>query len=362
MEYTNSTIKVFDFFSGCGGTSCGFSATGMEIALALDIDPDSKATFAYNFPGVPFLCTDIAKLRVGQIAQQVENCKRSPLLFCGCAPCQPFTKQLTEKPKEVKDPRRSLLYHFGRFVKHYKPEYVFVENVPGIQKVGTNTSPIARFISDLKQMKYSVDCQVVVSQNYGVPQRRRRLVLIASRLGDISIPPATHGPDTGQDFSTVYDWIYDLPEIAAGETYTGDGINNHRAANLSNLNLRRIRAIPAEGSRLDWKSEDLKLKCHSGEHKGHSDVYGRMRWKDPATGLTTRCISLSNGRFGHPEQDRAISIREAACLQTFSRDFVFFGNLNSMARQIGNAVPVQLAKVFGTQFMKHFEAYQEGER
>lgn len=358
--YANTTIKVFDFFSGCGGTSCGFKNAGMEIALALDIDPDAERTFKANFPGVPFMRKDIAKLKVRDIAEHTQRHEKCPMLFCGCAPCQPFTKQKTLKPSEKKDRRRSLLYHFGKFVKHYRPEFVFVENVPGIQKITKTGSPIMRFASELERMGYKTAFTVVTSQDYGVPQRRRRLVLLASRMGEIGIPPASHGVGRKQ-YTTVREWISDLPEIEAGEEHIGEGVKNHRAANLSELNLRRIKATPHEEGRDKWP-EELKLVCHSGEHKGHSDVYGRMRWDEPATGLTTRCISLSNGRFGHPEQNRAISIREAACLQTFPKEFEFFGSLNSMARQIGNAVPVQLARVFGDHFVQHLLHHTKDEQ
>jgi len=195
---------------------------------------------------------------------------------------------------------------------------------------------------------YKKAVKVIRSLDYGVPQMRRRLVVVASRLGEICIPKATYGPKTrNQEYSKVINWISGLPEIKAGETDSTD--SNHRAASLSELNLERIQ-IPRE----KWPDR-LKLKCHSNGYKGHTDVYTRMKWNQPATGLTTRCISLSNGRFGHPDQDRAISIREAACLQTFPREFVFHGSLNSRARQIGNAVPVILAKHFGQHLNRHFK-------
>ena len=147
-----------------------------------------------------------------------------------------------------------------------------------------------------------------------------------------------------------------LPSIAAGETHPS--VNDHRAARLSQINLERISVTPEGRGRESWPPH-LQLKCHK-THIGHTDVYGRMRWDEPASGLTTRCISLSNGRFGHPEQNRAISVREAACLQTFPEDFLFHGSLNSKARQIGNAVPVRLSEVFGLNFIDHFNKYLEG--
>jgi DNA (cytosine-5)-methyltransferase 1 len=215
--------------------------------------------------------------------------------------------------------------------------------------------PFQEFKRRIEKLGYCVTWHVVSSASYGVPQMRHRLVALASRLGPIQFPPPSHGPGTSNPrYSTVRDWIGDLPPIVAGEEHPT--IPNHRASGLSGLNLRRIRATPEGGGRKDWPTE-LKLKCHTNGYKGHSDVYGRMSWDSPATGLTTRCISLSNGRFGHPAQDRAISVREAACIQTFPRDFVFTGNWESMGRQIGNAVPVLLARRFGARIIDHINEY-----
>ena len=347
-------LGVFDFFSGCGGTSKGFELAGLNPIFALDSNDDAAETFQENFQETEFKKTDITKFDPSEIEMLVQKSDMS--LFCGCAPCQPFTRQNTTMPKKRSDTRRSLLSHFGSMVEEHKPEYVFVENVPGIQKVSGN-STLTRFKKRLETIGYSSAVGIVVSQKYGVPQRRRRLVLLASRLGGIDFPDATHGPNVSEPFSSVRDWIADLPPIAAGETHPQ--IPNHRAAHLSSLNLERIMATPPEGTRANWPSR-LRLDCHTKldsetekEYSGHTDVYGRMRWDEPATGLTTRCISLSNGRYGHPEQHRAISVREAAALQTFPNDFVFSGSLSSQARQIGNAVPVLLAQVFGAHVLTH---------
>jgi len=346
-------IKVFDFFSGCGGTSRGFRNAGMDVVFALDNDPDAARTFKQNLPGIHFVCDDIQNVSCEALQPLIDECKGHPILFSGCAPCQPFTKQKTTRHSD--DDRRVLLNEFRRFVKHYQPEFVFIENVPGMQKVGQEEGPLAEFLATLKGLAYKEAVAIVSSREYGVPQRRRRLVVVASRLGPIEIPLKTHGPGTASpEFSKVREWIQDLPDIAAGETHPSDP--NHRAALLSPLNMERIRAIPPGGDRLSWP-DHLRLRCHSNGYRGHTDVYGRMRWDQPASGLTTRCISLSNGRFGHPQQDRAISVREAACLQTFPRDFVFYGSLNSMARQIGNAVPVLLAERLGRNFIQHFTAF-----
>jgi DNA (cytosine-5)-methyltransferase 1 len=345
-------IGVFDFFSGCGGTSKGFQNAGLKPAFALDFDDDAATTFRHNFPDTVFSASDIKKFKSEEIEDLIP--RHDLTLFCGCAPCQPFTKQNTKKPEKKTDVRRSLLSRFGALVTQYIPDYIFVENVPGIQKVSGN-SALTRFTKRLEMLGYSTKVGIVESQKYGVPQRRRRLVLIASLHGTIDFPEETHAPDNGKPFSTVREWISHLPPIKAGEAHPA--IPNHRAASLSELNLRRIMATPPEGSRADWP-ENLQLRCHAtAGYSGHTDVYGRMKWDGPATGLTTRCISLSNGRYGHPEQHRAISVREAAALQTFPDSFEFTGSLNSQAKQIGNAVPVLLAQAFGAHILSHAERF-----
>ena len=342
-------IKVFDFFSGCGGTSRGFKNSGMDIIFALDNDKDAAETFHNNFPETHFCNQSITDIKTSYLEPFVEACGDSPLLFCGCAPCQPFTKQNTSKPNS--DKRTSLLDEFRRFVECYLPHYVFIENVPGMQKLRSKKNPFHRFLKYLEENSFHTSFDIVYSQSYGVPQRRRRLVLIASRLAEIEFPPETHGPTTGREFATVRQSIIKYPAIEQGETHPV--IPNHRAAALSPLNLRRIQATPEGGGRMNWP-DDLVLECHKKQYRGHTDVYGRMLWDEPSTGLTTRCISLSNGRFGHPVQDRAISVREAASLQTFPDNFIFSGTLSSMAKQIGNAVPVKLAEKFGQQINNHY--------
>jgi DNA (cytosine-5)-methyltransferase 1 len=343
------TIKVVDFFSGCGGTSAGLRAAGMDIILGLDTDPDAANTFTANFPEAHFIKQDIRSVETEALAPYLLPHQGQPLLFSGCAPCQPFSKQ--NHRRKMVDDRVALLLQFGRFVERYLPDFIFVENVPRFRRGGVvagDPSPFVTFVGLLERLGYFVDHRVVDARDYGVPQWRKRLVLIAAQRHPPSFPMPTHGPGTpSASYATAWEWIGDLPPIAAGETHPA--VPNHRAANLSPLNLCRIRATPIGGGRLDWPIE-LRLPCHLGDYAGHTDVYGRMHKDRPASGLTTRCISLSNGRFGHPVQDRAISVREAACLQTFPRDFVFRGNLNSLARQIGNAVPPLLVERFGTCF------------
>lgn len=335
-------LGVVDFFSGCGGTALGFKRAGMQIIAAIDNDPDAANTYRLNFPGVQFFERDIRSISVEEIGDILP--RGMPMLFSGCAPCQPFSKH--NQDSAARDPRRFLLQEFQRFVIALRPEFVIVENVPGLQRIG-NRGPLRTFLRSLRAAGYDVQSSVLAALNYGVPQVRRRLVLIASRVGSVAMPKPTHGPDLLRP-STVRDWISDLPPLEAGGQDPIDP--DHAAMRLSEMNLKRIMATPEGGGRYNWDA-DLGLDCHEG-HKGHSDVYGRLAWDKPASALTTRCLSYSNGRFGHPEQHRAISLREAACLQTFPRRFRFSGSLTSRGRQVGNAVPPLLAYSLGKEVVR----------
>lgn len=370
-------IAVFDFFCGCGGTSAGFREAGMDIVWALDINPVAAKTYKKNFPTATFNETDVDKLDIESLKREMAKYPDHLKLFCGCAPCQPFTKQKTQKKKE--DPRASLLLSFARVVEAAKPDFIFVENVPGVQKPRFGEEgPFPAFLETIDKLGYRYDKpgMVVAAQDYGAAQIRHRFIFLASKHGVAKIPEAEFGdPESGKKrYRTVRDAIADLPAIEAGRAYDDPegAILNHRAAALSKKNLRRIRATPHNGGgRKSWPSDSgLRLKCHTrtktkdGKKKkkytGHTDVYGRLWWDRPSTGLTTRCISYSNGRFGHPEQDRAISVREAARIQGFPDTFEFVGNLNDQAKQVGNAVPVPLAKAVGEEFFRLARSKKRG--
>ena len=320
-------MQVVDFFSGCGGTSQGFRQLGLDVRVGLDLDPAAAASFRANFPEAAFIEADIRTVAPARIA---EHLTEDETLFSGCAPCQPFSKQSREGAST--DPRWNLLSEFQRFVLALRPTFVVLENVPGLQRVG-KSGPLPRFLQSLADAGYEHDLAVLRAGELGVPQSRRRLVVVASRVGLARLPtPHKGGP-------TVRDAISHFPPLSAGETDPDDA--DHSAMGLSPLNLERIQATPEGGTRRDWPQR-LQLACHK-RHQGHSDVYGRMAWDAPASGLTTRCLSYSNGRFGHPSQDRAISAREAAALQTFPDSFQFHGTLTEKGRQIGNAVPPAMA-------------------
>ncbi|MFZ2658611.1 MAG: DNA cytosine methyltransferase [Victivallales bacterium] len=350
-------IAVFDFFSGCGGTSSGFQKAGMKIAFALDKDADAIKTFKHNFPEAKVHIKEISDLKSKDILPLIRENRRLgyKILFCGCAPCQPFTKQKTTKTST--DTRIMLLAEFGRQVKKYKPDYVFIENVPGLRKAGTmRYGPFHAFKKILNSMKYKMDYDNIAAQDFGSTQVRRRFVFIASKKKIISLPLPSHGL-TDSPYKLVKDAIADLPPIGHGEEHP-DKIHfpNHRASALSPINYERIRHTASRGRR-DWPQYLIppcyKMKKDGTTHQGHSDCYSRLSWNAPAPGLTTRCISYSNGRYGHPEQNRAISAREAARIQGFTDNFIFLGSLISIARQIGNAVPVELAETFGRHILAH---------
>ena len=343
-------VRVFDFFCGCGGASAGLQASGMEIAFGLDSDLDAERTFRANFPEAAFVGDDIAHVAASALDDMVHASAGHPLLFTACAPCQPFSRQrnCAAPPNNA---FLDLLDHLSRFLRRFRPELIFVENVPGLRDGSLGAKVFGRLIQVLEELDYFTSHQIVPSQDHGVPQRRARLVLLASVFGPVAFPFRTHGDSAQQtEYATVGEWIAALPAISAGETHPH--VPNHRAARLSPLNLRRIQATPPGGG---WRDlpPDLLPESRKAGFRGFTDVYGRLKWDAPAPALTTRCISYSNGRFGHPREDRAISVREAACLQTLPLDFVLTGNLNSQARQVGNAVPPLLAERFGECIASH---------
>jgi DNA (cytosine-5)-methyltransferase 1 len=309
----------------------------MTIRAGIDNDPNAASTFRLNFPEAIFFERDIRTISTGEIKKILP--RRGKILFSGCAPCQPFSKQ--NRSKGAADPRRFLLAEFQRFVVDLLPDFVVVENVPGMQKVEAK-GPLLFFVSAIREAGYNVSLETLAASDFGVPQTRRRLVLVAALGATAEMPKPTHGQGRIPT-STVRDWVQGLPAIAAGEVDPDDP--DHAAMALSDLNLRRILATPEGGSRESW-NDDLLLDCHQ-DHRGHSDVYGRLAWDKLASAMTTRCLSYSNGRYGHPEQPRAISLREAALLQTFPPTFRFSGTLTSRGRQVGNAVPPLLAQRIG---------------
>jgi len=338
--------QVIDLFCGCGGTSAGLRAAGMKIGVGVDNDPEAAATYRHNFSNAQFFEEDVRTLDIAALADCVDS-KSGPIVLAACAPCQPFS---TIRGIGRRTSGKTLLLALVPIIDRVRPDYVLVENVPGIQEDSRHRS-FGRFVGALRARGFHVAWEVVDCRAYGVPQRRRRLVLIASGHGRIGVPSPTHGPSL-KPLSTVGEWIAGLPPLAAGEIHPV--IANHRCGALGPVNLQRIRATDEGGDRESWPDE-LWLDCHRAR-RGHQDAYGRLHRNRPAPVLTTKCTGFTNGRFGHPTQDRAISVREAACLQTFPRNFEFLGGLRSTSRQVGNAVPVLLAQRIGETVVADVEA------
>ena len=362
--------EAIDIFSGCGGVSCGLSLSGFKIKSAVEIEKRAVNTYLNYKPleKVKVLNDDICNLNGKQILNAARIKNDDIYLFAGCPPCQNFSRQNPSNKKKSIEDRKKLLFEFLRIIEEIKPPFILMENVPGI-KSDFNKVILDEFLERLKRYYY-VKENILNAADYGVPQVRKRFVLHAVRkdinkelesIGFVfDLPKVTHNKNGDKGFKkwkTVKEVIDDLPKIKAGEEYKDNGkIHNHKCANLSKMNLKRIKIIRKNGGSRDGLPEDLILDCHKKKDKngktfsGHGDVYGIMDPDKPAPTITGGCLCYSKGRDGHYNQDRAISIREAARLQTFPDDFMFDNSLTSSALQIGNAVPIDLVRASGAVF------------
>ena len=345
---------VVDLFCGIGGLSHGFVRQGFNVAAGIDNDESCEFVFEAN-NNAHFLKRDVADLKGEDI-----NClfpEGKIKILVGCAPCQPFSSY-SFKVKKPDESKWKLLYSYGRLIKETLPEVVSMENVPSLLTFKKD-NVFESFVEVLQEQGYHVWSKIVYAPDYGIPQVRKRLVLLASRLGPIELIKPTHKKE---NYLTVADAIKDLPPLSDGEMNEKDPV--HSARELSPMNKRRIRATPEGGGWKDWEDE-LLLECHKKDSgKSYGSVYGRMKWDEPAPTMTTQCIGLGNGRFGHPEQNRAISGREAAIFQSFPKDYKFLKNkddfsLTKLAKQIGNAVPVKLGEAIAISIKKHLQDIYE---
>lgn len=345
---TFPTIAAIDLFCGVGGLTHGLEAEGIDVRLGVDIDPACKHPFEEN-NRARFCESDVSTLTADDLLKPLTTDGVS--LLAGCAPCQPFStySQRAERKGTARRGRGGrddweLVEQFGRLVRELQPNLVTMENVPPLEKQYV----FERLLEELDG--YSVDARVVECRSIGLPQTRKRLVLVASRLGPIKLP------EFDLPRSTVRDTIDDLPPLEAGGSDSEDRI--HRACRLSDINLKRIRASVPGGTWRDWPIE-LRAPCHVRETGAtYPSVYGRMEWDQPAPTVTTQSFGFGNGRFGHPEQDRAISLREAAMLQGFPKEYSFLPDddpvrFATLGRLIGNAVPVTLGRAIGRVLVDH---------
>ena len=361
-------IKAIYLFSGCGGVSIGLTKAGFDVACAVEIDEAAVKAYKnyYLLKNVNVIQNDICKLS-GEDILKAGNISRDEIyLLAGCPPCQKFSMQnrVNNSDESKIDEVKKLLMEYKRIIKEIYPPFVLMENVPGIRSSYSGRI-IKEFISELENVnapmkeRYKVVYDVVNAADYGVPQLRKRFVLHAIRYDiyevlqskgrDISLPETTHSKDGKggkKRWVTVREIFEGLPKISAGERYNDNIIKNHYCANLSDINIERMQIIRANGGTRTALPEHLVLKCHK-KYNGHADVYGIMNPDAPAPTMTGGCLSYSKGRFGHPFEDRAISVREAARLQTFPDDYVFGESLTKSALEIGNAVPIKLVEASG---------------
>ena len=339
------SIRVVDLFCGVGGLTQGLEATGISVKLGIDIDPACEYPYTEN-NNASFLLKSVEEITAAEFPDVFTNAPFK--LLAGCAPCQPFSTY-SQGWSCPSDKRWNLLGRFSRLVKETRPHLVTMENVPPLEREDIFTD----FVAVLKDEGFKVFHDVVNCADYGVPQQRLRLVLLASTLGSIAfIDPIT--PEGHR--ITVKKAIGNMPPLEAGEFYEDDPL--HCASKLSALNLNRICASKSGGTWRDW-NESLRAACHRKKSgKTYPSVYGRMSWDDLSPTITTQYYGFGNGRFGHPDQDRAISLREGAILQSFPKTYKFVPKGNriyrkTIGRLIGNAVPVELGKAIGKSIVLH---------
>jgi len=342
-------INAVDIFCGAGGLTHGLQKAGINVRLGVDIDPACEYPFVEN-NNAEFLKKSVNDLENEDIQKYLKNSNYT--LLAGCAPCQTFSSYF--KKASATDDRWQLLSQFSRLVKEVSPDVVTMENVPGLRFEDV----FLHFVNDLKDNNYNVWYEVVDCSKYGLPQNRKRLVLLASKLGSIELlTPKKLRIKT----KNVQDVISKLPRLSAGEADPKDPL--HRSAALSELNLKRIRASKPNGTWRDWDDE-LVADCHKKESgKSYPSVYARMSWDQAAPTMTTQFYGFGNGRFGHPEQDRAISLREGAIFQGFPKKYKFIPpktkiNKRELGKLIGNAVPVKLGEIIGKSIISHLNNFK----
>lgn len=340
---------AIDLFCGIGGLTKGLSLAGINVKVGIDVDDSCRFAYERN-NNTRFVNKDITKLRAKDLEKfYPNNCIR---ILVGCAPCQPFSKYTKRYRKNgVIDEKWKLLYSFSRLIKDIKPEIISMENVPEL----ANEKVFLDFVGILNKLNYKVDWQIVYCPQYGVPQNRKRLVLLASSLGEIKLISPLFDE---AHYPTVRQAIGNLPPVKSGAKNFDDPL--HVASKLSPVNLQRIKQSRPGGTWRDWEKK-LQLKCHKkSSGSTYPSVYGRMCWDEPSPTITTQFYGYGNGRFGHPEQDRALTLREGALLQSFPIGYIFVDKEHPLRKRelgihIGNAVPVELGRVIGLSIKKHLK-------
>lgn len=319
-------LTAIDLFSGCGGLTQGLLDAGFKVLAAVEIDQKARQTYSLNHPKIPLAGSDIRDLHADALMDQLHLKSGELDLLAGCPPCQGFSSiRRKNKPNAANDKRNDLIDEFSRLAIALRPKLIMMENVPGLAQFDKFQS----LISTLRDAGYSVAFQVLDVSDYGVPQRRKRLILSANRIGMAVVAR----PDSSS--VSVRDIIGNLPP--AGDS--GDDLHDLTATHSARINAL-ISAIPKDGGSRSSLPYEMQLACHQ-KINGFSDVYGRMRWDGVAPTITGGCTNPSKGRFLHPEHNRAISLREAALLQGFPQNYKFDlkHGKQAISLMIGNALP-----------------------
>ncbi|MCL2527544.1 MAG: DNA (cytosine-5-)-methyltransferase [Defluviitaleaceae bacterium] len=353
-------ITAVDLFCGIGGLTHGLMLAGLDVVVGFDIDSTCQYAYEINNNAV-FIKADISTISATDISKHYNDSDIKVLV--GCAPCQPFSKYTMRYRKNAESgvansdnsdknhDKWGLVESFAEKIHQILPDIVSMENVPEL----INTNVFENFLNTLEACNYHVSYCVAFCPDYGVPQNRKRLVLLASRLGAISLIEPQYTPDK---YITVKAAIGKLSKLKAGEKHADDML--HFCARLNDTNIKRIEASKQGGTWREW-DESLQLECHKkSSGKTYGAVYGRMSWDLPSPTITTQFYGYGNGRFGHPEQDRAISWREGALLQSFPPDYALIDPTKEINRRvigthIGNAVPVELGRAIGISIKNHIE-------
>lgn len=343
------SYSVIDLFCGIGGLTKGLELANLNVVAGIDNDDSCRFAYEKNNKS-KFIHEDITNIDPQTLLGLFP--KDDIKILVGCAPCQPFSKYTQRYRKSGhKDDKWKLLYSFSNIVDKLRPTVVSMENVPELK----NEAVFNDFVTHLENKGYYCSWSIIYCPDYGVPQKRKRLVLLASLLGKIDIISPLNN---SKNYRTVRNAIGILPPLQNGEQDKNDSI--HCVTKMSKINVERIKqSIPGSTWR-DW-DEHLKLACHKKKTgKGYGAVYGRMEWDEPSPTITTQFYGYGNGRFGHPEQDRAISYREGALLQSFPRNYKFVEdnkkfNKRQLGIHIGNAVPVELGRAIGLSIKKHLK-------
>lgn len=340
-------LTAVDLFCGAGGLTNGLLKAGIKVAAGYDIEDSCRYAYEHN-NNAKFINKDVVNLTKEELLDHYNGA--TIRVLAGCAPCQPFSTY--SQGRDVrKDKKWPLLYAFTRLINEVKPELVTMENVPDVIKHEVYHD----FVKKLEDNGYHIWADKVYCPDYGMPQKRSRHVLLASKLGPIKLIDKTHSP---AQYKTVRDAIGNkqLPVLYSGKRNNKDPL--HVCSALNELNMKRMKASKPGGTWKDWPQE-LLAECHKKTSgKTYTSVYARMTWDEPSPTMTTQCYGFGNGRFGHPSQHRAISLREAAIFQTFPKDYKFFPDgskfhISVVGKMIGNAVPVELGKVIGLSLKEH---------